>query len=678
MKPFAAPALGAILLAALSSIASAQHPLTIDDIAHLAEVGSPEISPDGSWVAYTVTTVDGAKDKNLTTVWMASWDGSKQIQLTQGPASASSPKWSPDGRYLALMRSGPGEDDGEQVWLMDRRGGEARQLTNIRGELSGFAWSPDSKRLALVLREEEPEDRKGGENGSDDDEKRPRPIVIDRYQFKSDENGYHHGKEQPRIFLYDIATSALAALTGVKTFSEGLPAWSPDGSLIAFVSNRDEEWDRTSNLDVWVAEARAGATPRRLTTFNGADEGPLSWSPDGKLIAYKQGSEPKYWLYNYYQAAVVSVNGGAPGLPSTALDRDIDDPQFSADGRSLEFLVTDDRVRYLASVPLDGGPVRRANSDKRVIHAHSRTTRSPQRVAVLSSTSAAPAEIHAFENGKLRAITHHNDAWVAGLRLGAVEGIEYRAEDGMEVHGLVTKPPGWEAGRRYPTLLWIHGGPYGQDEYAFDPEAQLLAANGYVVLQVNYRGSAGRGTAFGRGIFADWGNKDLTDLLTGVDQLVARGIADPQRLGVGGWSQGGILTDYCIAHDTRFKAAISGAGVANQLGIYGIDQYVYMYDLEFGQPWKETERWLKLSAPFFKADRIKTPTLFLGGDKDFNVPIGGGEQMYQALQSQKVPTQLVIYPGEHHGISRPSFVRDRYERYLAWYARYLGGDARSD
>jgi dipeptidyl aminopeptidase/acylaminoacyl peptidase len=192
------------------------------------------------------------------------------------------------------------------------------------------------------------------------------------------------------------------------------------------------------------------------------------------------------------------------------------------------------------------------------------------------------------------------------------------------------------------------------------------------VLQVNYRGSSGRGTAFGRGIFADWGNADLKDLLAGVDHLIAIGVADPQRLGVGGWSQGGILTDFVIAHDQRFKAAISGAGVANQLGIYGHDQYVYMYDLEFGRPWENPDLWIKLSYPFFNAGKIVTPTLFLGGDKDFNVPIHGGEQMYQALKSRRIPTQLVIYPDQHHTISRPSFARDKLERYLAWYAKYLG------
>jgi dipeptidyl aminopeptidase/acylaminoacyl peptidase len=257
------------------------------------------------------------------------------------------------------------------------------------------------------------------------------------------------------------------------------------------------------------------------------------------------------------------------------------------------------------------------------------------------------------------------------LELGATENIDFKSKDGTEVHGLITKPPTFENGKKYPLLLRIHGGPNGQDQHAFNFERQFFAANGYVVLNVNYRGSAGRGAEYQETIFGDWGNKEVADLLAGVDHVIAMGIADPDRLGIGGWSYGGILTDYTIATDTRFKAAISGAGSANQVAMYGVDQYTSQYDNEIGPPWKNPEAWIKISYPFYKADRIKTPTLFMGGDRDFNVPIIGGEQMYQALRSIGIPTELVIYPGQFHGFTRPSFIRDRYERYLAWYDKYL-------
>ena len=215
------------------------------------------------------------------------------------------------------------------------------------------------------------------------------------------------------------------------------------------------------------------------------------------------------------------------------------------------------------------------------------------------------------------------------------------------MHGLIVKPATYRQGEKYPTLLRIHGGPNGQDEHSFSFERELFAANGYVVVAVNYRGSNGRGSAYQKAIFADWGDKEVVDLLGAMDHVQKIGLADPDRLGIGGWSYGGILTDYSIATDGRFKAATSGAGSALQLSMYGVDEYITQYENEIGPPWKAQDLWIKISYPFFHADRIKTPTLFLGGDKDFNVPLVGGEQMYQALRSLGVDTQLVIYPGQY-------------------------------
>ena len=226
-------------------------------------------------------------------------------------------------------------------------------------------------------------------------------------------------------------------------------------------------------------------------------------------------------------------------------------------------------------------------------------------------------------------------------------------------------------------MLYIHGGPNGQDDYSFDATREILAAHGYAVLQINYRGSSGRGSKYQKAIYADWGNLEVVDLLAGVDGVIKAGIADPDRLGICGWSYGGILTDYTIASDTRFKAAISGASSALQLTMYGVDQYIVQYDAEMGQPWKHQDLWLKVSYPFFHADRIKTPTLYMGGDKDFNVPLVGAEQMYQALRSNGIESQLVIYPGQHHGITMPSYQRDRLERWVGWFDAHLkpGGAA---
>jgi dipeptidyl aminopeptidase/acylaminoacyl peptidase len=264
------------------------------------------------------------------------------------------------------------------------------------------------------------------------------------------------------------------------------------------------------------------------------------------------------------------------------------------------------------------------------------------------------------------------------LRLGTVHDFEFRSKDGAEVHGMIVKPPDFQPGKKYPTIVWIHGGPNMQDDhslqadlYALQLERQLFAANGYIVLAINYRGSSGRGSEFARAIFADWGNKEVLDLLGGVDEAVRMGITDPERLGIGGWSYGGILTDSTIARDPRFKAAISGAGSANHLGVWGTDQYAMQYEHELGTPWDSLETWMNVSYAFFHANRIKTPTLFMCGEKDFNVPISGSEQMYQALRTLGVPTRLIVYPDQYHILKRPSFIRDRLERWLAWFHQYL-------
>ncbi|MBL8264720.1 S9 family peptidase, partial [Steroidobacter sp.] len=448
------------------------------------------------------------------------------------------------------------------------------------------------------------------------------------------------------------------------------PAWSPDGAQIAFVSNRQPDWDRHDNTDIWVVAARAGSTPRQISTFEGADYGPIAWSPDGRRVAYAQGTPTKYSQYPFQQIAIAPLNGGHVVLPTAALDRDTTLPRFSEDGRFVDFLIADSLSGQLGRVAIGGGPVQRLIAGDRTVGSFSRAAK---RTAVLITDSHTPKEIYAWEQGRLRQLTHHNRDWLQNVEFGAAERIEFSGVDGVPVHALLIKPPGYRAGQKYPLITWIHGGSYARDGFGFYLDMQLFAARGYVVLQVNYRGSSGRGVEFGRGIHADWGNKDRTDVLAGVDYLVAQGIADPDRLGVGGWSYGGILTNYIIAKDTRFKAAISGAGFGNLLSHYGTSEHIVQLDAELARPWDNPQQWLDLSYPFFSANRIRTPTLYVSGQNDFNVPVAGSEQMYQALKSLGTPTQLVIYPNETHRIGKSSVRRDLLERYLAWYARYLQG-----
>jgi dipeptidyl aminopeptidase/acylaminoacyl peptidase len=653
---------------------SARRPMKLDDVARLREVRDPQLSPDGQWAAYVVSTTDVKEDKSTAHIWMVSYDGKTNRQMTTGEAGESAPRWSPDGKYLSFTSSRKGAAKGSQVWLLDRAGGEAVQLTDVKGRLQGYEWSPDSKRLALVIGDPDPEaDAAEAAQEKGEKPKPPKPIVLDRYKFKQDGQGYLVSGRHSYVYLFDIETKKLDRLTTGK-WDEAAPAWSPDGARIAFLSNHAADPDREPDGQLFVAEAKAGATEKQLTgPGNRIGRARLEWSPDSKWIACLESDEKKWGAYNMDHLMLVAADGGsAPARvkATEALDRGVSGPSFSADGKFLRFLVTDDQSVYPAQVVVAGGNVERLMKPPIVVSSWDSAGKSS---VVLSGGDEKYTEVYAMEGASLRQLTHHNDALFAELDLGKTEEVRFKSKDGTEVHGLLTYPVGYVKGTKVPLLLRIHGGPNGQDQHSFSTERQLFAAQGYAVLAVNYRGSSGRGQKFSRAIFADWGHYEVEDLHAGVDHVVKMGVADPERLGVGGWSYGGILTDYLIASDNRFKAATSGAGTAFTVSYYGTDHYIIQYDNEIGPPWnaKSWEIYQKLSYPFLHADRIKTPTLFLCGEKDFNVPVSGSEQMYQALRSLGVETQLVIYPGQFHGITRPSYSRDRMERYLAWYEKYL-------
>ena len=664
--------LAALVLAVAIPAAAQQgkRTLTADDIYNLREVRDPQRSPDGKWVAYTVARAIRDTDKNDTDVWMVSWDGREQIQITSTPEGESTPRWSPDGKYLAFLSSRQGSTRA-QVWFLNRAGGEAVKMTEVKGGVSDYVWSPDSKQLVLVVNDPDPRDpdpEKEAEKRPDGTTKTPKPIVIDRYYFKADGDGYLRG-ERSHLYLFDIASKKAELLTP-GTYNEESPSWSPDGKRIAFIRRHgDGDVDRAPNRDVFVMEACTCASPTRLTFTTAEELGRPAWSPDGRSIAYLLGDEMKWSAYDQAQLMVIPAAGGTPRPLTASLDRPVSSPSWSRDGASLTFVVVDDRAQHVAMVPASGGGVEKLTGGRQVIDRPS--PGSDGAFAVLSSTATSVPEVHALEQGRLRKLTRQNDEWLNGILLGTTEDFTSISKDRTEVHGLIVKPPTFRADRKYPTLLRIHGGPNGQDAHSFSFERELFAANGYVVVAVNYRGSNGRGNAFQKAIYADWGNKEVVDLLGAMDHVQKSGYVDADRLGIGGWSYGGILTNYTIATDGRFKAAISGAGSSNQISMYGTDMYITQYDNELGQPWKNQDLWIKVSYPFFHADRIKTPTLFMCGEKDFNVPLLGSEQMYQALKSLGVDTELVIYPNQFHGITTPSYKKDRLERYVAWYDKYL-------
>ena len=668
-------ACAAVCAAALSFVfaqnEAKKRDITLDDLGRLERVSSPAVSPDGEWVLYSVSKTDFKEDRNDSHLWMVKWDGSERLQLTFGKEGAGAAKFSPDGKWISFLSSragsGPNAAKGNQVWVLDRRGGEPQQLTEIKEldgkerEISGYSWSPDGKKLLLTLHpkaEPEPEEGKPA---------KPQPIVIDRYHFKEDVEGYIRDDQWDALYLYDIAAKKAEKLTTDKNVNEEGAVWSPDGKWIAFVSNHDADPDRSDNTDVFVAEAKAESSAKKLTEWKGPDGGRLAWSPDSRSIAFTQGAELKLLEYSQAKPAMVTLDGKV-SYPAAKLDRSVSQPIFLPDG-SLSYLVGDDRNEYPVEVERNGPEAKKLLAAKGVVQSWETAT---GHTVVLYTNDTKPTELYALENGGLRALTHNNDALVAELNLVETDDVEFTASDGNEAHGLLTKPADFKAGAPVPFILFIHGGPNGQDAHSFDFERQWLAAKGFAELNVNYRGSSGRGQAYSSAIAGDWGNKEVLDLKAGVDKAIALGVADPNRMCVSGWSYGGILTDYMIASDTRFKCAISGAGTAFTLSFYGVDQYILQYDNELGKPWENLKLYEKISYPFLEADkRIHTPTLFMGGTSDMNVPLLGGEQMYETLKSLGVPTELVVYPGQFHGFTKPSFIKDRYERWLAWWTKYL-------
>jgi dipeptidyl aminopeptidase/acylaminoacyl peptidase len=660
--------------ATTSAASSVPRNITIDDYFEIRDIGQPELSPDGQWVAYTVRTKILKDDKNEQRLWMVSTHGGEVLPLTAEGVSSSHPRWSPDGKYLAFLSARNGGKD--QVWLLNRLGGEGVRLTEIGQGVNDFEWSPDGKRLALILQDPKPEDVAA--KGKDREQaiakpKLPPPFVIDRLQFKEDTVGYLD-RHRTHLYVFDAEKKSVTQVTS-GDFDDTEPAWSPDGRSLAFTSNRSTpDPDRNFNSDIWVVAADStdkGAHLTQITTNPGADRSP-TWSPDGKWIAFVSQTDVKAIDYATHHLAIAPSSGGEEKVLTLALDRSVRRPRFSADSQSIYFLTDDDGTVNLCRIAVTGGEITRPIGGRLTVASYS--LGKDGSVAAQISMSDRPDEIYLRSGSDLTRLTHTNDALITELRLAKVEYVHFKSKDGTSVAGYLYEPADYQAGTRIPTLLRPHGGPVGEYTASFDHLAQLFAANGYAVLLPNPRGSSGYGQKFCEAIFADWGEKDFQDDMAMTDHALAKGIADPDKLGVGGWSYGGISTNFIITQTTRFKAAITGASEVLYAANYGHDHYQKLWEFELGLPWENRALYEKLS-PFNKVTSITTPTLIMGGEIDWNVPVINSEQLYQALKRLGRTTELVVYPGEYHGFTAPSHIKDRLERYIAWYAHYVKGDA---
>jgi dipeptidyl aminopeptidase/acylaminoacyl peptidase len=657
-------ALALLFLAAAAATPQEKRALRVDDLFALRDVGDPRLSPDAAQVAFTVRSLDAKKDTRDTDIYAVSTAGGEALRLTASPKAETTPRFSPDGKYLAFLSGREGKKS--QVFLLPRAGGEAIQLTDFKGGVSDLAWSPDARRLALIVSDPDPDEIEEDPKGEDDARKKPKPVVLRRLQFKRDGKGFLR-ELRAHLHVFDVEKKAGFQVTEGPYDHEG-PIWSPDGQRIAFSSNRSAEPDANRNSDIFVVAPRPHAQPLQLTTAPTSAANP-AWSPDGRLVVYVEGGNPADMYYEVSHLSLVPATGGESRPLTKDLDRNPLQPRFSPDGRYVLFRLEDRLNVHLARVPVTGGAVERVVGGERVVSAFDVGRRGE--LVILEGQTERPAELSLVQAGDgLKRLSRINDEALAGIQLATVTRHQATSADGTPIDFFLTRPPAAPSGR-LPAILRIHGGPVAQFQHEFDFQWQLFAANGYLVVTANPRGSSGRGLAFSKAIWADWGGKDFEDVIAAVDAAIAMGAADPDRLGVGGWSYGGILTDWTIYRTSRFKAAVSGASIANVLGAYGTDHYQWEYEVELDFPWKNTAGWLKMSKPFLEADRITTPTLFLCGELDWNVPLIHSEQMYQALRRLGVPTELVVYPGESHSIRVPSYQKDRLERYLAWYDRYL-------
>ncbi|MEO5706403.1 MAG: S9 family peptidase [Alteraurantiacibacter sp.] len=648
---------------ALSTPLAAQEmqPFTVDDMLRVEDLADPVFAPDGARVAYVVTSPDDG-DTTQSDIWIAHYDGSGAQPLYPSiDRDESAPRWSADGRSFTFVRSGA-EGAAAQLWA-STNGEPPRQVSTLAGGADEYSLAPDGS-FAIVLSEV-------GTNVVAEAPAVAPPIVITRYTAREDYRGFVDDR-RTHLFRVPLAGGEAVQVTS-GDYDVGHPSLSPDGAQLAYVSRQCDPAVRLRCSDVYVMPV-GGGEAKRIDTFAGEDADPGSdtnapqWSPDGTKLVWLRAGPPQQTWYNPLQLVVADLASGRESQVAW-IDRWFQQPEWSHDGRHILALIEQDRDTHLARIDPATEAVEYLTGGARFAYDFAES--SGGRIVVLDGDVTTPTALRSVEAAP-RTLSPHN-LWVSTRALATTQDVSFMSGD-VEIHGLLLLPAGREQDTPLPLIVRLHGGPVYQWSHEFLGPEQVFASEGYAVLAINPRGSSGRGAAFAQAQMARWGTVDAADISAGISWAIEQGVARPDQIGVGGWSYGGILSNYMIASDTRVKAAVAGAGMANFFGGFGVDEYARDYVLELGEPWNNVAAWIDLSYPFFQSERITAPTLYLCAEEDWNVPCEGSLAMYQALLSNDVPSTLVVYPGQNHGLVVPSYLKDRMVRSVAWYDRWLRGE----
>jgi dipeptidyl aminopeptidase/acylaminoacyl peptidase len=625
-------------------------------------VGGVAVSPDGEHVAFQVgrTRMEGERSEWVTHIFLANRDGSDQRQLTQGERSATSPAWSPDGRWIAFVSSRSGESN---LWRLPVDGGEAVRITDVKQGVGAFQWSPDGSQIAFLMAEPMTEEEEAAVR-----EKRDAWVVdenLKKVQLYVTSVGADAGDKPRRLTEGDYSIGA--SFGGGAGFD-----WSPDGSSIVFGHVPRPKVDDWTEADLSVVDVATGSV--RPLASTGAAESGARYSPDGQWIAFTASDDPPSWAFTR-RVYVVPAEGGTPRALADTHDEQPSLIGWSADGRSVLVSETYRTVGRVSAVPVDGGASVDVTPTDLMVGGAS-LNRSATHVGFTSqATDRAPevfvSRLDRFEPLQVSRVQDLHDA-----PLGRTEVVSWTARDGMSIEGLLTHPVGYQEGEQVPMLVIVHGGPTGVFTQSFigSPGSYPVAtfsAQGYAILRANVRGSSGYGRAFRYANYDDWGGGDYQDIMSGVDAMIDRGIADPDRLGVMGWSYGGYMTSWVITQTDRFRAASVGAGLPNLMSFAGTaDVPGFIPDYFGGEYWDVLEKWQARSA-MFNIKGVTTPTLIQHGEQDDRVPISQAYELYNALHRQGVETKMVVYPRQPHGIREPKLQLDAMHRNVEWFNRWV-------